>query len=159
MWKLPSRINRIRYFNLVITCTIIPIILVGMIKFNLSFDSNPYLYLSPTASLIVSMPIIAIGFLAHILLRIKRLHDMNLDGRFLLITIFMLLIAFLIRKISFLFSNILIAIAASLELALIFIEGTKGKNQFGIMPSTNFLEYILSIFYLCGFILLLQKIL
>ncbi|MSO13420.1 DUF805 domain-containing protein [Rickettsiales endosymbiont of Trichoplax sp. H2] len=103
--NLPNRINRVKCFALIgiYTCLIAPIIFILEAA------------VSNMLILVTSIIIFIVLFVMLILIEIKRLHDFNCSGWFLLLK--------LIPVIGVIFN-----------LFIFFMPGSKGNNRFGPAP-------------------------
>lgn len=112
-----GRLGRMRYFVYNMIAVLIVQLLVGLLIGLTGIDPNTD-PTSPNAlnlvTLLAGLPIIVLG----ILFGIRRLHDMNLSGWFLLLALIPIV-------------NLL------LSLAMLFWPGTPGPNQYGPPPPPN----------------------
>ncbi|MBA8667388.1 DUF805 domain-containing protein [Holosporaceae bacterium 'Namur'] len=145
-FNIPSRINRIRYFartglNLLIVIVVFFSLIVGIHGLSIIFpgvmkefiNDNSYIIL-----VVLGIPF-CIGFINMIILRIKRLHDLNSKGWWVLL-------------------SFIPGVQVFFEPALFLIDGTKGDNKFGALPDkatkteyiiTGIPLFIIFIFILC----------
>ncbi len=105
VFKLPNRINRVKCFALtgIYTCLIVPIIFIL---------KTP---VSNMLILVTSIIIFIMLFVMLLLIDIKRLHDFNCSGWFLLL-------------------NLIPVIGGIFDLFIFFMPGSKGNNRFGPAP-------------------------
>ena len=134
-FKLPPRVNRIRSLSL--SCQTRVIAISSLMPFMLiSSRLSDILKLelaninSSTETIIIllcfSAIVCLICFIKLVLIDIKRLHDFNFSGWWVVLSIIPI-------------------ISSLLALALIFISGTKGDNKFGPQPpKASKLDYILA---------------
>ena len=144
VWSLPSRMNRIRYFVL----------------------SSAYGFLV-IGSMLALMPLIIVyvflvlAGLMGVLLTIKRLHDMNLSGKWVFVILGMqFFIGFINGFIkaatggsAFIFLDYLKLAGNTVFYLSLFatfiISGTKGSNKFGTAPQkASKMEYIFAIIFI-----------
>jgi uncharacterized membrane protein YhaH (DUF805 family) len=123
--QIPSRVARTKYFIIppLYLCLLLPIIFVAAISFK---SSQITFVISALLAIIIAI----VSIISEIVLKIKRLHDLDCNGWWLLLALVPLL------NIAF-------------ELALYFTKGTEGKNRFGAeTKKSTKLEYILTIIFI-----------
>ena len=123
VWKLPSRINRIKYFVMAG--------IYGLLSSLCTYIYSSLYITSPLISMLLYIVIIlTLFFLIHIPLMVKRLHDFNMRGWWLL-TIFIPFVGLV------------------LLLTIYFVPGSKGRNRFGAVPKkAEKFEYIAAIIFI-----------
>lgn len=111
-WKMPSRINRTRYF--LASTTLVILMLVVCFSLYVAIYEKPIISISFVIGILAMVMCIAAISTAIIKLQMKRLHDFNTSGWWVLV--------FWLCGFS------------GLSFVLWFIPGSEGRNNFGVQP-------------------------